>query len=223
MKILGLETSGPAAGVALWEDGAVKAEYALHHTLTHSQTLLPMVEKVLADADWEISAIDHFAVDTGPGSFTGVRIGVCMANAMAAAWNKSTLEVDALEVLYAGVQVYPGRVCAMIDAKNGNIYAAQFENGACVMPPEPTDIHTYCEKIPAHTLLVGDGAAAYRELLEKSVRNAAFAPVHLNTSRAAALCWAAAKKEPKPEAAPLYLRPSQAERLYEERMEKKHG
>jgi len=222
MKILGIESSAKAAGVALWEDGVV-AEYTLNHALTHSQTLLTMVERALADCGWQMSDIDLYAVNVGPGSFTGVRIGVCAANAMAAAEEKPVAGVDSLCVLYHGVCTYPGPVCAIIDAKNANGYAALFENGTCILPPQPVEIASFCQNIPANTLLVGDASLVYRDMFEDKLEKPVFAPAQFQYCRAGALCAAAGTMSGTTEAAPLYLRPSQAERLFEEREKKKHG
>ena len=99
MKILALDTSGPVAGAALMEDGVITHEVMASHGLTHSQTAMPMVDQCLSAANLTAQDIDLFAAVAGPGSFTGVRIGVCAVRALAHACNKPALSVDSLETL----------------------------------------------------------------------------------------------------------------------------
>ncbi len=229
MKILGIETSSGVLGAALMEDGALCAEYTLNNTLQHSQSLMPAVERLLDEAGWQVKDIDRIAVDIGPGSFTGVRIGTSAANAICYAVGIPAVGVPSLEILYENVRAYQKRVCALIDARNGNVYAAQYENGMCVREPEAAVLDEYINSLPPETLFVGDGAEAYRERIAELVPGAQFAEAEMNLCRAGALCVIADRRgkdadgEKENDAAavlPLYLRPSQAERLFQERQGK---
>lgn len=222
MKVLGLDTSGPSVSVAIIEDGILRAESILNQALTHSVTLMPMIEAQLQALDLSMAQIDAFAVNVGPGSFTGVRIGVCAANAMAYAHKKPVIGVDALTALYWGVMGYPHCVCALIDARNGNAYAALYQDGCCIELPAPVELETYCDHLPPHTLFVGDGALAYWNLLRERVDDARLAPMHLHLNRSSTLCAVAWQKLQEGTysgvpAVPMYLRPSQAERLYQDK------
>lgn len=225
MNLLGIETSGTVAGVAVMRDALVVAELQVANTLTHSETIMPMIEQVLQAASMQISDIDAFAVNIGPGSFTGVRIGTCVVNALGAACGKPVIGVDSLQALYAGVMVYPKRVCALIDAKNGNAYAAQYEAGVCIDQPKPVSISEYIATIPENTLFVGDAGVIHQEYLLQHVVGAIIAPVHLNINRASSVCYCALQQHESAtsEARPLYLRPSQAERMFALRQEREHG
>ena len=98
MKLLAIETTAPVATVALWRDGEV-TRYSADDTKKHAETVLPLVERLLAETGETLSAMDYFAVDIGPGSFTGVRIGVCIANAFGYAMQKPVIGCNALETL----------------------------------------------------------------------------------------------------------------------------
>ena len=224
MLVLGIVTARSTASVALLQHGALLCEHSFHHTRTHSETVMPMVERMLTDTGFMPSQLDAIAVNCGPGSFTGVRIGVCAANAMGAALSIPVIGVDALQALYENVSFWPGNVCAIIDAKNDNAYFAQYANGAAVSPPAAEEVAAYLNSVPPGTLFVGDGAAVYEALILKTVANAQIAPEYASITHASALCRAAERilkeaGEPTNEALPLYLRPSQAERMWQ----KLHG
>lgn len=225
MLILGLETAGPTASVALLRDGALLGEYALHHTRAHSETVMPMVDSLmdtLGIAPGELSAI---AVDHGPGSFTGVRIGVCAANGMGQALGIPVVGVNSLRALYAQVAYLPGTACAMLDARNDTVYAAVYRDGHTLREPEAVLVEQLLAELPAGTLFIGDGAQAYGARIAQHIPEAILAPEAQGDLRAASVCAVALRllremgEEPFAEAEPLYLRPSQAERLWKERQE----
>jgi len=222
MRVLGIDTSSQAASVAILENGCLRCEILVNHKLTHSETIVPMIEQQLQNLDLTVDQIDAFAVNIGPGSFTGVRIGVCTANALGYAGQKPVIGMDSLRVLYENVRSCQDPVCVMIDAKNDQVYAAQFHQGVCTHGPCVMHVREELCSLPTGALFIGDGAVAHRELIQSSVNNARFVPLHQNESRASALCHAAMlhmqNGEPLPvQAVPLYLRPSQAERLFEQK------
>jgi len=140
--------------------------------------------------------MDAFAADVGPGSFTGVRIGVCMANALGAAHHKPVIAVNALETL-----AYPCRnvtVCALIDARNGNGYGAVYRNGEPLIPPCACVMNEFTAHLPENCRIVGT-AASGREM-----------------PAAASVAAIAANRQGEKEIMPLYLKPSQAERMWKE-------
>ncbi len=223
MRLLGLETAGPTASVAILFDGLVKAEYCLNNTKTHSETILPMAERLLSDLSLGPKDIDGICVDVGPGSFTGVRIGVCAANAMGLALKIPVIGVDAPRVLYQTFVPFLVPVAVLIDARQENLYASLFQDGDCTIGPVATTLSKFLTEIPPNTLFLGDGAMAYREKISAACASPLFAPEWMAQGRASALLYAGADKiaaagglnDMPREAEPLYLRPSQAERMWE--------
>lgn len=124
MILLAISTSGPVASAALLQDGVLLRKAEGPRERTHSETIMGLIQQ--AYGDLEPYGIDALAVDVGPGSFTGVRIGVCVANAMAKAWQKPVIPVSSLAALSHGLAGY---VCALLDCRNGNGYAMAAENG----------------------------------------------------------------------------------------------
>lgn len=194
MNILGFETTDSVASVALYQDGVI-SESVLISTKKHAESVLPAAEELLRVHGLRSSDIDMFAVDPGPGSFTGVRIGVCLANAFGFAHSKPVVAVSALEALAKAASV-PGRpVCALIDARNGNGYGAVYLDGVCLIPPCACQIQEFLSSIPEGCVMTGsaceDGALP----------------------KAASVVLLAAGREGVSQVSPLYLKPSQAERL----------
>ncbi len=229
MLILCIDTSGPACGVALLEDAALLYEATANNKLTHSVNLMPMVEEALEKGGRTLKDVGLLACVTGPGSFTGVRIGVAAVKGMARALNLPCIGVDALAALAAGVSFENGIVCPIRDARVRQVYGAAFLQGARLMDDEAMKLDAYLEKIQTlgdRFLFVGDGVPAYRALIaEKLGDRALFAPPHLNDLKAGAAAWIALKNADAAvdagALAPFYLRAPQAER---ERLEKeKHG
>ena len=126
MKILALESTAVAGSAALVEDEKVLGEFYCNTALTHSQTLMPMAEQLLACTRTALEDVDLFAVTAGPGSFTGVRIGVSSVKGMAMALGKPCCAVSTLEAMACGASMVEGLVCALMDARCGQVYTALF-------------------------------------------------------------------------------------------------
>ena len=222
MILLCLDTSGPVAGVALMEDGIVRYEAMAVNKFTHSQSILPMTEEAYQKTGLEIDTTDYFAVTVGPGSFTGVRIGVSTVKGLAHALNRPCIAVDALEAMAKGAELFSGVICPIQDARAGQVYGAAFRGGDLtrLLPDEPVFLEDYLSKVSAFgrdMLFLGDGMPVHREKIAAVLgEKARFAPSHLSFLRpasAAALAWekrdtAMDHRDLKP----LYLRPPQAER-----------
>ena len=217
MILLALSSSGPFPSAALCIDGKLK-DYRQGETgHTHSETLMPLLDALLFDNGVSPDQIDVYAADVGPGSFTGVRIGVCAVNAMARAHQKKLIAVSALEALCYGIS---RRVCAMLDARNRSVYTAIYENGSCLFPPTAAALEDCLAQSEGCALFVGDGAEVYREAIESKVMGSRCQAACLRADHVALLAHAHWKNgEAVDEILPLYLRPSQAERLFEV----KHG
>lgn len=231
MKILALETSAKSASAAVVEDGAILAESAVNTGLTHSQTLMPMLCGMLDAARLKLSDMELVAVSRGPGSFTGIRIGIGAAKGLAQGLSIPCFGVSTLEglaFLYRGLR---GLVCPVMDARCGQVYTALFsaENGgiARLREDEALSIEALCEILAtcgAPVTLVGDGAClVYRTLKEKLPVH--LAPPQLRLQRAACVGLAAeaalsaGEKPLSPEELlPSYLRLPQAERELQKKL-----
>lgn len=221
--ILSVSTSGSVASAALMKDGALLAFVKNESGLTHSETILPLCEALFAKFNVTADEVDAYAVDVGPGSFTGVRIGVCAINAMAAATKKQVLSVCALDALYENARNHVS-VCALIDAKAGKVYAAHYENEKTLLPPTATTIEELLPLMPRGTFFVGDGAAAYADKILGSDETAVISSEHgvLLADAVAFAGWRMLQNGcSSEEALPLYLRPSQAERIRDAGKEQK--
>lgn len=222
MNILALDTSSTVAGAAVLKNGRLAAEEYRDHRLTHSEIILPMAERALAAAEMDVSEMDAFAVSVGPGSFTGVRIGVCAVNAMAAALKKPVIAVDAFESLALHAAHYGDLVCPILDARKEQVYAAVFDLSSGfprrIGERQATTIGEFLESVEAlRPYFLGDGAEAYKERILEHFPNAVFAPAQLMRARASSVAVIAAQRLAEgvfeKEAQPLYLRKPQAERM----------
>lgn len=223
MLILSVDSSAAPASVCLY-DGSVIAEYYIHTRLTHSQTLTAMIESTLAVSGVDVSEIDCFAVNNGPGSFTGVRIGVSAVKGMAYAAEKPCVAVSTLESMAYNFLYADAVVCACMDARRQQVYNALFrvsagaverlcEDRAIGIPALHEALKAYEQKI----ILVGDGAELVYDSV-KELNNVILAPANLRFQRASSTAMVAERKAEAGESVsaaslmPSYLRLSQAER-----------
>ena len=228
MNILALDTSGATASAAVAKDGFLTGEISLRHGKTHSQKVIPMIEALLDMLDMKKQDINLLAVANGPGSFTGVRIGVVTIKSMAYALNIPIVEVSSLMSLAFTISEQRGVVCPIIDARNSQVYAGIYKISAdsieTLYPDEGVTVETLAEnlkKLDSDVHFVGDAVPIYRDFFEAQGFKAYFAPDELFTPRAgsaARLAWLLHSKGHVSDAfkaAPNYLRKSQAERLKE--------
>ena len=217
MLMLSLDASSQAATAALLTDGAVLCEYTQNQPKTQSVKLLPMIEQMLADCALSLSDVDVFACGVGPGSFTGVRIGVATARGFAKTLDKPCVAVDALECMAAGAGEFNGIICPIQDARAGQVYGAAFAaGGACpdrLMEDLPLKLEEYVETIQTfgdRFLFLGDGMPVHRAKLEKLLGDAAvFAQPQLAFLRPASAAYLASLAEETVDylaLEPLYLR-----------------
>lgn len=222
MIMLLIDTSGPVAGVALMEDGKVRYEAMCINSFTHSQSMLPMVEEAYLHTGLSVEKTDCFACVTGPGSFTGVRIGVSTVKALAQVGNKPCIAVDALESMANGVRYFDGVICPIQDARAGQVYGAAFEGNTMerLLPDEPLILEEYLEKAAAFgkkMLFLGDGMPVHKEKIAAILgEKAVFAPAqlcYLRPAAAAELAWQKGEEAVSYlDLQPLYLRAPSAER-----------
>ena len=171
MKILALDTSCKTAMAVITDNGKIIAGIQLHDEKTHSVKLLPAIEYILSAADLKENELDAIAVTNGPGSYTGLRIGVTTAKTYAYTLNRPVIGINSLEALAASVDVGNDNIiCPLIDARNTRVYAAAYQNGHEILKTTPIECYEFCkilkEKYPNNTLLlVGDGAKANEALI----------------------------------------------------------
>ena len=221
--VLAIDTSGPVAGCAVLAGGRVAHLTAMNHGLTHSETIMPAVDAALAGAGLSCGDVDVFAAVAGPGSFTGVRIGVCAAKGLAHATGKRCAAVHALETLAMNFYGFDGLCCPILDARRGQVYCAAFDMSGG-MPRRALEdtaqpLAQFLDRLPADRRLVfvGDGVPVHGDAVRAALgERALIAPPNLRDLRADAACLlAAARPETWVEAAqlrPIYLRAPQAER-----------
>ena len=233
MKILALESSAGAASAALCEDETLLAQVFLNRGLTHSQTLLPMAEQMLASYGCRVSELDLIAVAAGPGSFTGLRIGSATAKGLGLALSKPLIHVPTLHGLAYNLCGTDKIVCPIMDARRGQVYTGIYEfegNDLVVLHDQmAVSIEELGEKLCAYgreVIFLGDGVPVFCEVLAERIMadsRIAFAPAHMNRQRAAAVgalairYYRAGKTETAAQHQPDYLRMSQAERERRER------
>ena len=230
MKILAVETSSQSASAALCEDDALLGEFYVRIRQTHSETLMPCVSDLLGRARMGIADIGLFAVTSGPGSFTGVRIGVAAVKGMAVARAVPCAAVSSLEAAAWGLPFFDGIVCAVMDARRGQFYNALFECRDHVLdrltPDRAIDLEELgieLKKLQKKTVLVGDGSElCYNRL--KNEGDVLLAPERIRYPHAAAVAalglreYLAGRAMPPAQLQPMYLRLPQAERELRKRM-----
>ena len=237
MKILALDSSGMAASVAVVEDENMLAEYTVNYKKTHSQTLLPMLDAAVQMVQLKLDTIDAIAVASGPGSFTGLRIGSATAQGLGLALDKPIIGVPTTQAMAYNLFGAGGVVCPIMDARRNQVYTGiyGFKNGHLEILEDQmaADIYQVIEKLNAlkcPVIFTGDGISVYREVIDQNIQvPAEYAPAHLNRQRASAVAALAMEylKEGRVQTAaehrPEYLRMSQAERERQERLAQKEG
>ena len=237
MKILALDSSGMAASVAVVEDENMLAEYTVNYKKTHSQTLLPMLDAAVQMVQLKLDTIDAIAVASGPGSFTGLRIGSATAKGLGLALDKPIIGVPTTQAMAYNLFGAGGVVCPIMDARRNQVYTGiyGFKNGHLEILEDQmaADIYQVIEKLNAlkrPVIFTGDGISVYREMIDQNIQvPAEYAPAHLNRQRASAVAALAMEylKEGRVQTAaehrPEYLRMSQAERERQERLAQKEG
>ncbi len=230
MKILALDTSGVAVSAAIVDNGKLLAEEVLNYKLTHSQTIMPLVDEVIKKTDTEIETVDYIAASQGPGSFTGLRIGVATAKGLALGLNKKIVAVPTLDVLAYNIFGTENIVCPIMDARRSQVYSAFYkwdrDNLVRLSDYMAESIDFVIEKAKEFNktvIFLGDGVPVHKaKLLENE--NFLIAPASLSIQKASSLAVAAEKMAEKGEAINgsefevMYLRKSQAEREREEKL-----
>lgn len=239
MRVLAIDSSGLVASVALAEDDILIAEYDIQHKITHSQTLLPMLDEIKKMIDLDLSTIDAIAVAAGPGSFTGLRIGAATVKGLGLALNKPIIPVPTVDGLAYNFYGSGSLICPIMDARRSQVYTGLYEFKQNGHRFEMITLREQCaeafsetaEKLNAlgrEVIFLGDGVPVFEKDMEKLLTIPyQLAPAHMNRQRAgsvAVLGMELYKKgivQSADEHAPEYLRLSQAERERKEKEETK--
>lgn len=243
MKICSIDSSGLVASVAIIEDDILVAEYTIQHKITHSQTLMPMLDTVSKMIDLDLSSIDALAVAAGPGSFTGLRIGSATIKGLGLAIDKPVVSVPTLEALAMNMYGAADYVCPIMDARRHQVYTGiySFEYNTLskeyalkpILKQTACAFEELCERINelGHSVVfVGDGIPVYSPEMDELLKVPySLAPAPMNRQRAASVAHLAylycnGKADGlegsvgcADEQAPIYLRLSQAEREKKEK------
>jgi tRNA threonylcarbamoyladenosine biosynthesis protein TsaB len=220
MNILALDTSAAAASVAIVREGRLICECYLNRGLTHSQVLMQLLDNALSAADLHIQEVGAIACSVGPGSFTGVRIGVATARGLTSALGVRAVGINTLDALGYNAAGFAGRVCPMMDARRGQVYCAVYENGDFSQPAMEYDALSLEEAVlrAGAAVFVGDAAHIYRDRILAIQKEARFLPEGHNLQRASSVAALAALRLERGEGGsadslvPFYLRRPQAER-----------
>lgn len=226
MKILALDSSGAVASAAIMDDGKILAEYTVNYKKTHSQTLLPMIKAVVDMTETVLADVDVFAAASGPGSFTGLRIGSATVKGLTLALDKDVVPVPTLEGLAYNFCGSENLICPVMDARHSEVYRALYrfegEKISEVWKSAPENIEDMAEKLDSlgkKIIFTGDGVDVYSNLLEERLGSRAFfAPPNRRYQSAASVAMAASVRAGEGRFvssdlfAPEYLKLSQAER-----------
>lgn len=233
MKILAIDTSSLVASAAILDEDKLIVEYILNYKKTHSEQLMPIIEEILESCEMDIKEIDAVGVASGPGSFTGLRIGGATAKGLAHVLNKPVIGVPTLDALAFNLPFCEGIICPIMDARREQVYTAlyKWEGGSFykISDHRAIGIDELVEELKDREEMVvflGDGVPVHRDFIRKGLgQRAQFAPRSTNRQRASSIGELAYKmlaegnKQNYSEFTPFYLRKSQAEREYDKKRE----
>jgi tRNA threonylcarbamoyladenosine biosynthesis protein TsaB len=231
MRILAADTSTKTGSVAVVEDESLVAEYTLNVSETHSARLMPTIDRVLNDAELGIEDIDALAIAIGPGSFTGLRIGLATFKGLALAAEKKLVAVPTLDALASSISFSDHIVCPILDARMGEVYAAlyKFSDGLCekVSKDMVLAVEDLFREVDGKVVILGDGIALHRDRIVAVLgERAVFAPQRLWIPRAVNVAAIARSRVERGDSddigalEPIYLRQSEAERKWGKRKQK---
>lgn len=233
MKILSIDTSSNICSVAILEDKKVIKEISINDANTHSVKLMPLIQQAFEETNLNLNDIDLFACDKGPGSFTGIRIGISTIKAFCDVYSKPSIGVSSLTAL-AYQSDYNGLICSLIDARNDNVYYGLFEHKDGIYTQigdflaeninYVTEILKNCNK---PIFFVGNGSIVFKDMLESILKKDAIIlqedkHINLTAVSVANVAFDLYQKQDFGPLSPLYLKKSSAERNLEEKNELKH-
>lgn len=231
MIILAVDSSSKVATVALMNDERLLGEITLNDKKEHSVILMTIIHDLLKNNNLKIDDIDGYVVSRGPGSFTGLRIGMATIKGLSFGSGKPYVSVSSLDALAFSASNFDGLICPIMDALRNSVYTSLYKNNSLVkleklLEYSALDIDELIELIKAKNekvIFIGDGVDKYKDYLIKNCPNCYFTPNHLNLVRASSLGELGSillknGSFDDPNSAPFYLKKPQAEREYEQRM-----
>ncbi|HBJ1652219.1 tRNA (adenosine(37)-N6)-threonylcarbamoyltransferase complex dimerization subunit type 1 TsaB [Clostridium botulinum] len=233
MILLSIDSSSKVATAALFEDNTLLGEVTLNNKKEHSTILMTLVESLLDSCNLDIDSVDGFVVSKGPGSFTGLRIGMATIKGLSFGSNKPYVSISSLDALAYSIAPFNGIICPVMDALRNNVYTALYKscNGKLekIMDYSALDINELVDMLnekEENVMFIGDGLNNTKEYILNNCNNCFFPPNHLNLVRASSLGELGMIKLKNGEyddsnSAPFYLKKPQAEREYEKRMKLK--
>ena len=228
MKFLSIDTASNLCTVAILEDKKCIKEIIINDARNHSEKIMPVIEQVLQETSLTLNNIDLIVCDKGPGSFTGIRIGVGTVLAFQDSLNIPCIGISSLEALAYNVE-QDGLICSLIDAKNSNVYVGFFEHKnneysqiGNLEFKNINEVLSLLQEQNTSIIFVGDGATANKNLIENLIYNSMFSTKNDLSSFSLGLAgYETYTKGISTSIMPLYLRKSQAERALEEKLSKK--
>ncbi|MEW8996023.1 tRNA (adenosine(37)-N6)-threonylcarbamoyltransferase complex dimerization subunit type 1 TsaB [Clostridium sp.] len=231
MKILSLDSATECATVAIIDNDKILGETIVNYKKQHSVIMMPMIDNLLKSCSLSVSDIDGFVVSSGPGSFTGLRIGMSTIKGLVQATKKPFVTINSLDGLANNLFNTQGIICSIIDALRGNVYTNfyKFKNNSLVALNEPQllsmeEVIKKCSDFNEPITFIGDGTLKFKDNILNSLTKAFIAPSHLNVTKASSIGYLGYLRLANSEgdnvlnSSPLYLRLCQAEREYEEKV-----
>lgn len=230
MKVLGVDTSTMMATCAVLDGETLLGEYSLNQDMSHSENLVPMIKELLDSLKLQVSDIDLYGVSLGPGSFTGLRIGIATVKSFAHVFNKPIIGVSTLEGLAFNL-AHEGTIVPMIDARRNRVYTGiyKWKKGRLIniLKPSIMEMEELLELLSKdydNIMVNGNGALLYKEKIENSLKGKVrLSPISLNSCRAASIAELALINRNRENQynyynlVPEYLRESQAQRQLRKR------
>jgi tRNA threonylcarbamoyladenosine biosynthesis protein TsaB len=230
MNILSIDSASKVATVAITNENGLIAEYTLNNKLEHSVLLMDMIDKILKDSDLTIDNIDGFAVSKGPGSFTGLRIGMATIKGLSFGSNKPYVSISSLDSLAYSLINFDGIICPIIDALRDSVYTCLYKNNNGNLDAltdysalDLEELVSLLKEKGEKVIFTGDGLVKHKEYLKNNLENCHFPPNHLSLLRASSLGELGLKlllegNVDDPNSSPFYLKKPQAQRELEKRL-----
>ena len=239
MITLAVDSSSKVATVALMQDHRLLGEITLNDKREHSVILMSIINDLLKDNNMTIADIDGYVVSKGPGSFTGLRIGMATVKGLSFGSGKPYVSISSLDALTLSVSNFDGLICPIMDALRNSVYTSLYKSTPnsegtpeleILMDYTDLDVNDLVELIKSKNekvIFIGDGLDKYKDFLKENCPNCYFPPAHLNIVRASSLGEIGTKlllngQYDDPNSTPFYLKKPQAEREYEQRMQLKN-
>lgn len=230
MKILSIDSSSKVATAAIVNEDGLIAEYTLNNKAEHSILIMEMIDNLLKSSNLTIDDIDGFAVSKGPGSFTGLRIGMATIKGLSFGSNKPYISISTLDALAYSLLNFDGIICPIMDALRDSVYTGLYKNNNGVLEtllePSALDLEELIALLKdknEKVIFTGDGLIKHKEYLKNNLEKAYFPPNHLSVIRASSLAELGLIELTKgnsddPNSSPFYLKKPQAQRELESRL-----